>query len=233
MHPALEALVEYAVFPPDARRRVTPATSEPFRYVCHLMTISAGPGGAQQRRVGTGTLIAPNKVLTAAHHVRNAQFVSVAPGKDGASEPFGHAMASRIDVPREFASGSAVAAYDFAVLTLTRDLGAQPGLGHWRHVSTLPDRVLSAGLVSVAGYPRDQGSSHLYVAEGLLTGVRPEQLEYRIATDTGQSGGPIWLTHDGRPTLVGLHRASVAGRFNAGVRLTPRKLLMIRTWVRS
>ncbi|WP_305786600.1 trypsin-like serine peptidase [Symbioplanes lichenis] len=221
MHPALEALV----FPPDARRRVTPATGEPFRYVCHLMTVSAGPGGVQQRRVGTGTLIAPDKVLTAAHHVRNAQFVSVAPGKDGASEPFGHAMANRIDMPREFLDGSAVAAYDFAVLTLTRRLGA----GHWRHVSALPDRVLSSNPVSVAGYPRD----HLYVAEGLLTGVRPEQLEYRIATETGQSGGPIWLTHDGRPTLAGLHRAGIPGRFNAGVRLTSRKLLMIRSWVRS
>ena len=59
--PSLEA----EVLGRDTRVQVRDTTVAPFRYICHLHNRPIGGGGW----TGTGTLIGPRTVLTAAHNL--------------------------------------------------------------------------------------------------------------------------------------------------------------------
>ena len=62
---------EYTILgPTDDRIRVMNTRVEPFRHICKLeMTFRDPATGADQQYIGTGTIVAPAKVLTAAHCV--------------------------------------------------------------------------------------------------------------------------------------------------------------------
>lgn len=271
--PALEAELEaelgrsgaeYTVIrdPKDTRQRITPTTVEPFRHVCQIKGSLPDPTqrGASITLAGTGTLVAPNKVLTAAHvvyrrdHKKFAQDVRVVPAKDGTGtgprhEPYGSAVAVRLDVPPDYLSGSVAvaAANDYAVITLAErvsdrrprdpELGTEP-LGWWRRLVAASEGLLQRNLeINNAGYPGDKGGNRLYHTRNTLADTTPYFLLYLNDTATGQSGGPLWLPGDQRP-LIGVHtdgfeRGKGNTRQNSGVRLTAANLAVIENWLRT
>ena len=260
----LEALLdgaEYTIIGADTRRRVTPTTAEPFRHVCQIVSEVPDPqgGGGWIGWHGSGTLIAPNKVLTAAHVVYSrpgwayARDVRVTPGRDGSgtgihSAPFGMARALRCHVPPRYRSRTAkpgvVAANDYAVITLDTRIGDRrprgsavgtPPLGYWRRIRAVPDQLLRRSRLNNAGYPLDKGGNLQYRAWNDVADLTEHRIEYVNDTTTGQSGGPIWLRWQGYRVLVGIHTNGVgpAGPYNTGVRLNATNLAVIKSWVRT
>ncbi|TCC63303.1 trypsin-like serine protease [Kribbella pittospori] len=163
---------EYEVIPPDERVRIRDTLQVPFRWVCSL---DVTRGSTLFR--GSGLLVGPRHVLTAAHNIYNARgerpdTVYVAPARNGADLPFGRFKASGFTVSsrylRQPRPGSR---FDVALVSLERDAsairsralsGAQ--LGHWgssdngalTDLSPLDSGFLSGRPVTVCGFPGDK-----------------------------------------------------------------------------
>jgi V8-like Glu-specific endopeptidase len=177
--------LEDEVIGPDERRLVTDTLAVPYRWVCSIDVTY--PSGAVGR--GSGVLIGPRHVLTAAHviyaeHGATPRSVYVAPGRNGRTatsgvlEPVGRIKAVAYSVSSAFLSALRIGSrFDFALLTLDRDVSALPvrarggqPLGHWGHpqlgaktvLRALEPAFLTGKPVHVCGYPGDWcGRTHL------------------------------------------------------------------------
>ena len=199
----------------DTRIRVTNTRVAPFRYICHI-----AEGG---RPLGSGTLIGPNTVLTAAHVVQGKDWrrLVAIPGRDadrarGDIRPFGTANAAG---PPRFAPGYTspagdVTPRDYAVFYLRQPLGNT--VGHWTvaHRSS-PNDPLGTSIsgaplplppnslrVNLSGYPGDKGFTFGNPPQALRQqwraydrAVREQggMLHYLNDTFGGHSGCPVWV----------------------------------------
>lgn len=240
LHPEYEPATayEYEVLGADNRKPVQDTSIIPFRHVCHLELYF--PGG---RYLGTGTLIAPNKVLTAAHCILNTSGqkvirVRAVPGKHGAKEPFGSSWSTRFHIRKEWEkSPVAFSPFDFGVITLECNIGREPNLGWWPRVSAKPDSILTKVKFNTAGYPGDKGGKHQYWVYDRIVKVHPQRLEFTHDVMGGQSGSPIWVRWQNARAIVGIvttidDPASTVVA-NTGVRISQQALTDIRTWVNS
>ncbi|HEY6745861.1 MAG TPA: trypsin-like peptidase domain-containing protein [Mycobacteriales bacterium] len=166
----------------DERQLVSNTLAVPYRWVC-AVDVTQADG---QLFRGSGVLIGPRHVLTAAHVIyaegAAPRAVSVAPARNGRTatsgvvEPVGRTKAVAWSVPPEYlAAKRAGSRYDFGLLTLERDVSAltMPGdgpLGHWGHptlaagtvLRSLEPAFLGGKPVHVCGYPGDWcGRTHL------------------------------------------------------------------------
>jgi hypothetical protein len=195
-----------AIIGDDARQWVRDSDKAPYRWICALdLYFPPPPGGSAQRQRGTGLLISPRHVLTAAHNVlvhddrdpNNikkiwALRIMVYPGLDGTKllgsqrapvgsqlitpagppvsaadchYPVGSPVPANWWVPPQFEPKGDLA-WDFALLTLPKDLPSLHGMthGYWGVARYAPRTkivaVESAGLVGqpvlLSGYPADK-----------------------------------------------------------------------------
>jgi V8-like Glu-specific endopeptidase len=253
--PALDLLDELAdaadyaiVGPRDSRVHEIDTTRFPWSTVCHLCR----DFGDRRCRGCTGTLIAADVVLTAAHCLWSPAFgraprrISASPGRrDRATFPFGSIPARSWYIPRGFMrrTGKARKAFDFGVIHLVRPF-ARPD--RFMPVRALPDSALSgltaSGLVTIAGYPGDRPVGSMWRHSERLKRFSRALLYYSVDTCPGHSGSPIWAVVDGRRTVIGVHTSGIidelgrsygckagtvlapAGMLNSGVRITPEVL---------
>ncbi len=206
----------------DDRARVQDTTVLPWRTIGQIR----GWWGSQGF-TGTGVLVAPDQVLTAAHCVYRADFggwansVEFIPARNGQAQPFGKAMGVRFALPRRYAERQSEAD-DIVLMTLDRAIGNQTG---WLPVAAdlQPLSVTLNWSLQTAGYPSDKPSGEMYAASGsVMSSTKASSGIWEIDLDAifGQSGSPIWISDPagGQATVVAVLVAELdSGRANIAV----------------
>jgi V8-like Glu-specific endopeptidase len=215
----------------------------PWNTICHLCrSFPNNPCSGC-----SGTLIAPDLVLTAGHCLYSIRFsgppkaIHVAPGRvDRDTPPYGTIKAAQCWVPRGFIEGTDRAVWDFGVIRLARPFRRISRFMPMRALADAELRDVAANrLVSVAGYPSDRPVGTLWRHSERLKRVTPRRLFYSVSTCPGHSGSGISTDRGNGPEIIGVHttgildtegrsygcvRGSVmapANLMNSGVRLTP------------
>ena len=209
----------------DTRVLVRNTRAAPFRYICNLVANN------DTEPFCTGTLVAPNVVLTAAHCLigLDAADVTVIPGRNGVRRPFGTARALRFAFSQGFQGNpDRVTRRDYAVIYLTQPIGNT--VGHWSiaHTSSRIDPlgtsfsaapVANGQQINLSGYPGDKvfmlpnpprRVAQQWRARNVLRAIDQNGLmHYLNDTFGGHSGSPIWIKR----------RASLGGRVMIGLHL--------------
>jgi V8-like Glu-specific endopeptidase len=182
-------------------------------------------GGVEYQ--GSGVLIAPDEVLTAAHvvyaqGVGTATDIEVSAGYNAGSAPFGTVAGTDFDYEQVDDSGGDIteqqSQYDFAVIHLAQSLD----------VGTMSLDANYSGAASVTGYPASAGGAQVTAAEDFVKPRRYAVLEGEALGD-GSSGGPVWIEGTNGPEVVGLV-SSGEGSSGTFVQLTASDISLIDTW---
>jgi V8-like Glu-specific endopeptidase len=168
----LERVLKKAKKGEDGRLHVTETTEWPYRIHGQLtMTYEDRTWG------GSGVLIGPHHVLTAAHNVYDFDkkdwptswptSISVRFGLNNTIAPFGTKKAVKVYTFKQWVN-SGDQGYDMALLLLDSSIGRQIG---WSGLLCLNDKEISKEKVTITGYP--QGHSlqiefMLYKTENLI-----------------------------------------------------------------
>ena len=214
----------------DGRERVKDTTTWP--YVIHAqleMSYANGIFG------GSGILVGPHHILTAAHNVYSqdtkkwAQRISVCLGLNGNAAPFGTLKVVKAHTFKKWVHEHNKN-FDMALLVLDRSIGSEIG---WSGLLSLDDESLLKEEVHVTGYPGDKGFTKMMTMSHKLKSVELEQFYYEIDTYGGQSGSGIWIDKWGSPYTIGIHTLGegILNTGNSGVRLSHDKFETIIKWI--
>lgn len=162
---------------------------------------------------GSGVVVGPNDVLTAAHVISEPGYESgpvavvVTPGAtDGAAgpvAPFGSFQALQgdyfaIDPDGDGFVYPAETAYDLAVLGFAEPIASITG-------AMAMDPGFAAGPANVSGYPASLGTTTLANAEAEVAPFAPGALDISgFGVEPGFSGGPVWYDSGFGPQVVGV-----------------------------
>ncbi len=212
----------------DTRKKITNTSPAPFRYICQmLMKLSDG-----QTYVGTGFFIGPKTILTAGHNVwddfSNTKVpnsnISISPGRNGSSLPFGAVNPVNVVMSHPgFSASDFSTAKDYAILHLGSTLGNTTGYfgrGVWAK-DALGSIILKTGNLplgpsalhlNLCGYPGDKGGELQYSSYNMGFSLHDNGkiLSYLNDTKGGHSGSPVWIKRDpslGGRVVVGIHIA--------------------------
>lgn len=166
---------ELGKFGKGTATRITNTRTAPFAFVCHLdVTVRATQmGGRESKEVtgGSGVLISPCHVLTAAHVLRSkdentfkfsvAERVLVSPARDESTRPFGQVNAKSWKIHPKWDPDSNLRAFDYAVITLEKQVSGgcfwgSPKCSSGTVLGALPASVAATLLdreIATAGYP--------------------------------------------------------------------------------
>jgi V8-like Glu-specific endopeptidase len=219
--------------PPNATFPVT--TSPPYSSIVSIVDIfpNTPPG---QFSHGSGVLVAPDEVLTAAHVVWNSQLgaasmIVVSPGETPNGSPFGAISALDvnyypIDDGGEFLTVGEIQ-HDFALIHLSQPIGASTGI---MHIGANVGSPTVGTAVHLTGYPQITAGPGLdnQMVDRAATVVKFPDLSILVAPPgtvaPGDSGAPVWLTDaSGVATVIGItsaanSEATVAGQITTEIR---------------
>jgi V8-like Glu-specific endopeptidase len=179
---------------------------------------------------GSGVLVAPNAVLTAAHVVWSTDFgsasnIEVTPGAEDGTAPFGSSAVvggtfNEVQDASDLISEEQ-SQQDFALLVLATPFNS---IGN---MTIEPN--YTGGTVNVTGYPASAGGVMVNSVQAVT-----QDPEYTLLDGTalgeGSSGGPVWYEgSDNVPKVVGLVSAG-NGADGTFVQLTSADLAEIQQW---
>lgn len=190
----------------------------------------------------TATVIEGNHILTAGHCVyedgewKDLENIQFFPGRDGSDLPFYSQQSTGFEVKYvqtyQKWVDSQNRAYDIAVLTIDRDIGAETGTFGYEGRPAL-DQLYTSDDLHLTGYPSGDAfyvetinNQWDLIAEGQGTGIiaEPEcwgnNMCLQVATGSGvdeliyggYSGGPVWHSDEsGRPAVISVFAAGPKG----------------------
>lgn len=232
-----EPVTAESVIGDDDRVKIEDIERDLWRPLCCIQSHFGDSGPV----IGTGVLIAPNLVLTAAHNIyslRRKRFISEAKVMVGMKETVSQAVTNIVKAEvypgyREHSSSDPDQyGYDFGVMKLETtalhdwagrvfDVPGQAPLG---------DQDISGSKITVAGYPfnprRPEPLNLFSHTSSLLHGtIAKTTVGYDADTEPGQSGGPVFRYDATRQAVefVGVHvagtpHANYARRYNKAMR---------------
>jgi len=204
----------------DDRKPVT--YFAPWRYICQINVIGVGHG--------TGTLIGPKTVLTAAHVAWDVKTktshprINVLQGKNGPDQ-LQQSEVEKVVFPSglidpvkgwDYNNDKSKWHLDYAILHLKDRIGVKYGYWSFAHKIWKDDPIgtsmwssayaLSKINVNVAGYPGDKGNNFAYWDFDKVIRNDGKILFYQNDTAAGQSGAPVFYRKGTRRrVLIGIH----------------------------
>jgi V8-like Glu-specific endopeptidase len=229
------------VFLPEDRIKVTDTTKPIYRWICKLYMYPNSSINDQRRRIGTGTFIAPNVVLTAAHNVWNddlggwASRIEVIPALNGQRRPYGETSTSHYICCKGWIDTRS-SAYDFALIYTQKSFGPQYGMGF----AYAKKENLEGQNIEICGYPvdlpKDQPAlkgKYQYLSKNNVLKIDSDILHYKNDTEGGQSGAGIIYYNNQRKGyyICGIHGAGPYGNIttNTGTHITSTIFDIIQT----
>ncbi len=160
----------------------------------------------------TGSLIAPNIVITAAHCIADIYnpYFNFGLSKDGSETPYGSITWQKAVIPSGYRDGLEPG-LDFAFLFLNAPVEGEYGM------FKLNTRFDPSIPITIAGYPQDK-KNQMWESSCLAAGD-DTRLYYPCDTLGGMSGAPIFQkVAEDRYNLIGIHTRGEEGQ-NTGVLL--------------
>lgn len=186
-----EAGVLEGIIGSDGQYRVRNTTVNPYRKT-GIISVTY-PNG--KRGYGTGVMIAPNLVLTAAHVVYSAEdggwakATTVTPAFDGKTAHYGTYSAQNIYMFRHYKTTTDALAEDndMAVIRLTRNVDSRVGYLAVSTSQTTGERI------QLPGYPMrtDAKVGYMYTMFDKISAISGKNIRYLLDTEPGQSGGGV------------------------------------------
>jgi TPR repeat protein/V8-like Glu-specific endopeptidase len=216
----------------DGRTKIDNTTQWPYLFHSQLgLYFSGGKYG------GSGTLVGPQHILTAAHNIYKndtqewVQTVVARLALNGNIIPFDECKASRIFTFGRWINNKDPE-YDMALIILDRPIGLKTG---WAGLLSLNDQALKQEEIHVTGYPGDKGLTEMWTMSHSIKQVSSERIFYEIDTYPGQSGSAVWVNKWGSPYVVGVHTLGegILGTGNSGARFSLPKAAHVLKWIQS
>jgi V8-like Glu-specific endopeptidase len=183
---------------------------------------------------GSGVLIAPNEVLTAAHLVYSSSYglasnIEVTPGYDAGVAPFGTATATSVNFMQIVDPNDTITEQqsqnDYALIRLSTSFSS---IGNM-----VLDPNFTGGSVNVSGYPGQDGGV-LDNSQQMVTLNPAYTLLDGTSIGPGSSGGPVWVVgSNGQPEVVGLVSSGEGGVGGPGFfnQITTATVDKIDAWI--
>jgi glutamyl endopeptidase len=237
----------------DSRVMVTDTSPIPWRCICHLeVEYEFGPVG-----FGTGFLIGPRAVLTAAHVLvspirseptkrRTARQIRVVPGRNGTLAPYGFfvSLYSDCKLPEQWLRDGDERpdeSWDFAMIPIpdtfnTKDQPTAERIGYFGLKCFSESEASKATMLFVnnAGYPyeADKAYGTLWYNAGRVHKMEKTYIEYMVDTEGGQSGSPVYFfdKETNQRYVIAVH--TTGDFFNRGLRITEEVFSTIKEWVK-
>ena len=201
-------------------------TAYPYRTIARITLSIGGVSGYQ----GSGVLISPDEVLTAAHvayttGVGVSTDIQVSPGYSAGAAPFGtysgyvtHYQPINDSFDLISASDSQI---DYAIIHLT----TPTTVGYMGLTANYP-----GGSPTVSGYPATSGGQQVDVVEAMTKNPTYTWLS-GTSIGSGSSGGPVWAGDANGATVLGTVSAGTStgqGRFTA---MTSSEQATLLSWM--
>lgn len=190
---------------------------------------------------GSGTLIASNLVLTAAHNLYNHEKreeireVRFCPAVNGKALPFDEPKVIKYYFPKDYKDKDDFS-LDYGILVLDHPIGNKTG---YFGLGVISEPYLKTKTINITGYPEDKVQNkdrhyEMWTMAGPVKEVKNGMIHYEIDTYDGQSGGGVWYQEGENCFVCGVH---VAGDkqlgINYAVLLTQGRYDQIKEWIKD